>query len=150
LRTAAGRVAVLRHREEEVLGGEVLVLELVGFLLRERRIFWVRRERPTWFESPLTRGSRASSREKSCFTRVGIGADGLEQGTGGPVGLIQERDGEVLGLDLRVGPVLGQGIGRLERLARFFGQLVQLHRQPSTFALCKRRASAVCNELLTL
>ena len=73
----------------------------------------------------------------------GVGAHGLEQGPRGAVRLVEQGDGEVLGFDFGIGPVLGQRIGRLERFPGFIGEFIELHGVFALLplALCKRRAT---------
>jgi hypothetical protein len=122
-----------------VLGREVLILELVGFLLGGAEDL-LGAAGETDLGVALNAGEAGELAGEVLLHAGGVGAHGLEQGAGGAVGLLEERDGEVLGLDLGVRPVLGQRVGRLERFAGFLGQFVQLHTRPSGFAMCKCRA----------
>ncbi len=110
-----------------MLGRQVLVLELLGFLLGAAEDLLGAAGEADLGGVALDAGEAGELAGEVLLHAGGIGAHGLEQGAGGAVRLVEERDREVLGLQLGVGPVLGQRAGGLERFAGLLGHFVQLH-----------------------
>ena len=123
---AAGELA---HREQQVLGGEVVVAE--------RRAFGV-----GGFEHPVGLGRElgllrglavdlGDARERvvdPVAQGLGGDADAFQHREHDALGLAGERGEQVLGGDLRMVELAGQGLGGAQRLARLAGQLVGVER----------------------
>ena len=123
-----------RHREEHVLGGEVVVAEIgalrVGGLEH--------RGTPRATAAPAARsgrrpaGASASSSSTRSRTIAGGDAQALEHGEHHALGLGDQRREHVGGRDLRVVLLARQSLGGAERLTGLARELVGVERHAST------------------
>jgi len=129
-----------RHRQEEVLGGEVVVAEVgalgVGGL---EHLIGVRRELGLLGGLPVDLGQTGQGLVRAVADRLGGHADPLEHRQHDALGLADQRGEQVLGCDLRVVPFAGERLRGAERLAGLAGQLVGVERHTFTFARSGRR-----------
>ncbi len=152
---AAAPALVLGDADQEVLGGDVLVLQALGFVPRPVTTP-SRRGAAYWRPPPHTFGVRASS-PSSWRMIVPPGAPELgEQRSDDAFLLPEQGQQQVLGLHGLVIALVGQRLGGLHRLLRFHGQLVESHHSspgaavsaPPT-ALCLSRLSGLGSESST-
>ena len=121
------RAALLRdQREQDVLGGDVLVLHLAGlFFGRVEDLQRALRE-----VSPLAAvhlGDLAQLVFQALLDETRLGADALEQGRDQPVLLPEQGSEKVLREDFLVIAFAGDRLGLLKGLLRLDGKLVEFH-----------------------
>ena len=121
------RLRVVGEGEQEVLGGDVVVLESLG--LTGRRLEDAPKAiggldlRRTGATREATQGGLETLQDAP-----GRDLETLEDGRHDAVLLSDERVQEMLGLELRVVPFLGQPLRGDDRLLGLLGQLVHVHR----------------------
>ena len=121
------RLPVLQEREEEVLGGDVIVLEGGGRLLGEVRQADERGGEPGL--DALAGDARELPEEPGDFLRGLPGRDAhpLEERRDDTTLLLEERGHEMLGRDLRVTVRAGDLGGSLKSLLGLVGEAVRVH-----------------------
>ena len=130
LKMRAGGARVVGHGQQQVLDGDVVVLELLGLVLGVREqlvepagdVEVVRRPL-----APVTRGSFSSSRCRRIVKRFGSDAGLLQDGRGQPALLIEQRDEQVFDVDLLMAHPDGELLRTLNGLASFFGEAIDVH-----------------------
>ena len=113
--------------EEEVLGADELVLEALSLAFsgvgdlsqagRQRRL-----------RAAVGGGLFRELGPQLVHDRLGLDVHLAKQGRDDAVGLLDERQKQVLGLDLGMVTLLGDPLRREDRFLRLFGVLVQVHR----------------------
>ena len=80
-------------------------------------------------EPPCARGSRSSSARTAAATRGRVGVHLPDDLRDDAVPLLEEREQQVLGQDLRMAFAIGELLRREDRFLCFFGVLVDVHRR---------------------
>ena len=110
----------------EVLGGDVLVAELLGLVLG-----LVRSEEPLAHPraglAALDLGEPLQRLVDPAGDELGVGADAAEEGLGHTLLLLEEGLGQVLGLEIGGAHAAGQRLPGLEGLLRLDGELFDAH-----------------------
>ncbi len=129
-RRGAGRAQRLARRglpggdpEQQVLGGDVLVAERLGLGAGRGQRGAHRARDARLAGAPARRGHRGRRRREGAGQRGAVGADGVQQAVGHAAALAEQRDQDVLGLELRVARGRGGLERRGERLGRLGGEL---------------------------
>ena len=124
---AAGSLLVVCEREQQVLGRDVLVLQLRRPRRRRPRGLATWRVRAAAWAPPLTFGSVLEQRLDVALEGVDPDPELLEHGDGAALGLAEQRAQQVRGLDLGVAAGAGQGLGLAQGLLALDGELVESH-----------------------
>jgi hypothetical protein len=122
----AGRAPVLCRRREQVLGGDVLVLEPLRLRLGPFQQL-LQPVAEVGLAAALNLGDGAQLVLEPALHLGGAGADALEQGSGHAVLLVEEGEQQVLQVDGLVLALAGLGLGLLQGFLGLHGQLVGSH-----------------------
>jgi hypothetical protein len=143
LRRARGaeRVAraglVLGEREQEVLGGDVLVLEVAHLLLGEAQDANELGGRTGGLTAGAQRGQGLDGRVGVGAHARDVGAELLEHGRDDASVLLEQDEEQVLGRDLRVAAALGERARGRDGFLRLDREAVWLHRSSSEILVCQ-------------
>ncbi len=115
--------------EQQMLGADELVLQPLGFGLGGfRDLAKPRRERR--LRSTIRRGLLRQLGSQLIGDRLRLDRHLAQQRRHDAVGLLDEREQQMLGIDLGVVALLGEPLRRQDRFLRLLGVLVQVHRLP--------------------
>jgi len=126
-----------RERDEEVLGADVLVLQALGF-----RLCRLKDQAHPWGQADVRAVGLRQRLEQPARLRGSAGRINghlAEDRRHNAVGLLDQRNEQVLGRDLRVVGFGGEVLGGDHRLLRLLSKFVQVHRRYA--ALCLAAAS---------
>ena len=118
--------ALADDAEQQMLGADELVLQPLGFGLGGfRDLAKARRERR--LRSAVGRGLLRQLGSQLIGDGLRLDRHLAEQGRHDAVGLVHERQQQMLGIDLRMVALLGEPLRRQDRFLRLLGVLVQVH-----------------------
>ena len=138
LARAAGPAAVcepvVEHRQQQVLDRDVLVLQPLGLLLGARRAAALSAREtytsPGAAPGPLTRGRPSRCCSTAARSAPASTSARVEQARDQAVGLVEQREQQVLDVDLGVAVAQRLGLRVVQRLLRLLGQPVRVHASP--------------------
>ena len=123
----AGLGAVAGQRQEQVLDGDVVVLEVAPLAVGGAQDLAQRVGRAGRLRAVAERGKRVERGVGLAADAGGIGADLLEQRRDDRLLLLEQRDEHVLGRHLGVAALLGEGLRRGDDLAGLEGEAIRVH-----------------------